>query len=237
MEHEILYKPSYAMLRVALRPGDKLLAEAGAMMGMSAHVSVKTGLAGRHGKRGNPLFRLFGFFWRLLAAFARKMLGGESFFINTYSVDDANGEVLLAPTMSGDILHHRLENGALTVQGGSFLAASEGVEIKAVYAGLWGFLSGEGLFMLRCTGTGDLWFNAYGAIVEQEVDGEFIVDTGHFVAMDSRLSYHVKSVGGLKSMMFSGEGLVMSIHGKGKLYTQTRSLGGLVGWVRPLLPM
>ena len=122
------------------------------------------------------------------------------------------------------------------MQGTSFLAASEGIEVKAVYAGLWGFLSGEGLFMLRCSGTGDLWINAYGAIVEQEVDGEFIVDTGHLVAMDSRLAYHVKSVGGLKSMMFSGEGLVMSIQGKGKLYTQTRSLGGLVGWVRPLLP-
>jgi uncharacterized protein (TIGR00266 family) len=85
-------------------------------------------------------------------------------------------------------------------------------------------------------GTGDVWFNAYGNIVEVDVDGEYVVDTGHIVAFEPGLNFKVARVGGLKSTLLSGEGFVARFKGKGKLYIQSRTVSSLLGWITPLLP-
>ena len=76
------------------------------------------------------------------------------------------------------------------------------VEVDSKWQGFKGFFSGEGLFLLRCAGQGDLWFNTYGAMIEIPVDGNYVVDTSHVVAFTSGLQYNVESVGGLKSLFF-----------------------------------
>ena len=69
-----------------------------------------------------------------------------------------------------------------------------------------------------------------------EVDGAYVVDTGHVVAFEGKLRYNLKRVGGWKSTFLSGEGLVLEFNGKGTVWLQTRNLGTLIGWISPLLP-
>ena len=95
---------------------------------------------------------------------------------------------------------------------GSFVACTPGVTMKTRFGGLRAFFSGEGAFYLECSGSGDLFFNAYGAVHEREVNGSFIVDTGHLVAWESSLRYEIKGMGGLKQTLFSGEDGVTDPH-------------------------
>ena len=92
MKHEILYKPSYSLAVVNLERGEEIVAESGAMVSMSSGISIET--AARGG--------LFG-------GLARKFLGGESFFMNTFHADEA-GEITLAPPLPGDVFHTDMRN-------------------------------------------------------------------------------------------------------------------------------
>ena len=218
MKIEVVARPSYAMAVVGLDGGETLAVEAGSMVAMQG-VEVQTRLA-------------TGFFFAL----ARRAFGGESMFLNRYTARQQGGKVWVAPALVGDIVHHRLDGGELLVEGGSFLACSTDVAMKLRWGGLRMIFGREGAFFLRCSGQGDLLFNAYGAIEEIPVDGAYTVDTGHVVAFDSSLTARLHRVGGWKSTLFSGEGLVLTFEGHGRLWVQTRSLGALVDWVKPLLP-
>jgi uncharacterized protein (TIGR00266 family) len=86
-------------------------------------------------------------------------------------------------------------------------------------------------------GTGDAFISSFGAIHEVKMTGEpFTIDTGHMVAFTEGLDYTVKKVGGLKSTIFSGEGLVAEFRGTGTLYLQTRSMNSFISWLMPFLP-
>ena len=212
---ELRDKPSYATLHVELR-GGTLRAESGAMVAMTDGLESDA--------------RMFGG----LGAVVRKVFGGESLFMTEYS---GGGKVSLAPTLVGDIAHFSLSGrNEIVSQAGAFLAATGGVEMRPSFAGLRGIFGGEGAFFLRHSGEGDLFLNAYGAIVEVDVSGTYVVDTGHLVAWESLLDYKVKGAGGLKSLLFSGEGLVLEFQGRGTLWIQTRTLGGFVRSLIPHLP-
>lgn len=220
MEYSLKHQPSYSLVELRLQPGESIKTEAGAMVYMSPNFNVET-------KFGS------GF----LSALASKFLGGESLFVNIYSPLEKEGVLGLATDLAGDVAHVRLENSHLTLQSGAFLAASEGVEIKAKFGGLSSFFGGEGVFLLEASGTGDLFYTSYGAIVPIDVNGSYIVDTGHIVAFEESLSYTIKKASkGLFSTMASGEGLVMEFSGQGKLWIQSRVPGGFVDWLSKLLP-
>jgi uncharacterized protein (TIGR00266 family) len=180
-----------------------------------------------------------GFFRKLMAFFvalARKFLGGETMFVNRFKAA-AGAEVVLAPALSGQILHRQLSDSErLFVQAGSYLASSGKVDTRVKFGGLRTLFGGEGLVLLECSGPGDLWMNAYGGVIPIEINGTFTVDTGHIVAFEANLDFRVKSVGGVKSFLFSGEGLVCEFSGRGRVFVQSRNLGALVGWLSPLLP-
>ena len=174
--------------------------------------------------------------WALIVAFMRKFLGGETIFVNRFT-SPSSAEVVLAPSLSGHIIHHPLTAGRrVFVQTGSYLASSGSVDTKIRFGGLRSLFGGEGLVLLECSGDGDLWINSYGGVVPVEINGNFIVDTGHIVAFEGELDFSVKSVGGIKSFLFSGEGLVCEFRGQGTVYVQSRNLGALVSWLTPLLP-
>ena len=63
-----------------------------------------------------------------------------------------------------------------------------------------------------------------------------MVDTGHIVAFDGSASFDVRRVGGLKSTLFSGEGLVCEFSGPGTVWLQTRNQDALLAWLIPRLP-
>ena len=118
---------------------------------------------------------------------------------------------------------------------GGFLACTPGVNIKAKFGGLKALFSGEGAFLLEASGSGDLFFNSFGGVVEKQINGEFIVDTGHVVAFDPSLDYKITGMGSFKSTMLSGEGMVMRFSGNGKLYLQTRNVSSIASWLTPRL--
>lgn len=231
MKHHIEYGPAYAWLRVELGPGETIQAEAGAMVTQTPGLTMQTRL---NAGRGAGLWRRVQAFF---VAVLRKVFGGETVFVNEFS-GPRGGEVVFAPSISGAIVHCTMlpSDPPLLVQGGSYLASAGQVDTRLRFAGLRGLLGGEGLFFLESTGVGDLFLNAYGAIIEIQVDGTYVVDTGHIVAFERNLDFKVKGAGaGLKGLFLSGEGLVMTFTGKGKLYLQTRNLGAVGSWLSPFL--
>lgn len=215
-EFELRHNPSYSLLDARLAEQEEFLAEAGAMVSMDAQVDTSTE-------------RPVGLFSSLL----RKVFGGESIYLARY---EGPGRVQLAPAMVGEVKHLELQHEDLLMQAGAFMAASPGVDVHPTYAGFTSMIGGEGLFFLEASGSGDLFFNAYGAIYEVEVDGRYICDTGHMVAFDPALDYSLTTPGGFMSTLFSGEGLIFEFEGHGKLYMQTRFVDSFVNWLTPHLP-
>ncbi|MFH2040167.1 MAG: TIGR00266 family protein, partial [Chloroflexota bacterium] len=150
MDVEILYKPSYSMGVIKLSGGEQVRVEGGAMVSMSAGVTLETKATGG-----------------LLKSLARSVLGGESFFQNTYIAPSGGGEVSVAPALPGDMFSLVLKNEALMVQSGSYVASEAGVELNTKWGGAKTFFASEGLIMLRASGNGELLLSSYGAIHER----------------------------------------------------------------------
>ena len=221
MEFEILFQPSYALAKIDLRAGESIIAESGAMVSMSEGVEIETSTRGG-----------------VFSGLRRSLLGGESFFQNTFHAANVGGEVTLAPALPGDIVHLNLNGETIYLQSGSYLASSPEIEIDTKWGGAKGFFSKEGFFLVRATGTGHLFMSSYGGIREVVLNAgqPYTVDTGHMVAFDSTLDYSVRRVGGIKSTLFSGEGLVATYRGSGRLFIQTRSEDAYLAWLIPQLP-
>jgi uncharacterized protein (TIGR00266 family) len=129
----------------------------------------------------------------------------------------------------------QLGGETICLQPGAYVASTPELKLKARWAGFKSWFSGEGLFKLTVSGTGTLWYGAYGELLEKQVDGEYIVDTAHLVAYEPHMKLKIQLAGGLFSSLFSGEGFVTRIEGQGKITIQTRSLSGLAGWLNPRL--
>jgi uncharacterized protein (TIGR00266 family) len=220
MQTEVLYQPSYALCRMTLRHGEQVRAESGAMVSM-AGVRVETAATG-------GLFKSLG----------RSLLGGESFFQNTFTAEVDNAELTVAPELAGDIAVMPLTGQELIVQSGSYLASEMGITVDTKWGGARSFFGGEGLIMLRCSGTGQLVLSSYGAIhrVSIPAGAAYTVDTGHIVAFAGGAQYRVRKVGSWKSTIFGGEGLVVDFAGPTDLYLQTRSPEAFLSWLIPNLP-
>lgn len=221
MHVEIRYQPSYALAMVTLDKGESIQTEGGAMVGMSPDLELQTAATG-------GLFKSLG----------RKMFGGESFFLNTYTAKKQGDSVALAPPLPGDIAVIDLHGEELLVQSGSYLGSSEGVKVDTKWSGAKTFFGSEGLVMLRVSGAGTLIVSSYGAIhpIELAAGQSYIVDTGHLVTFEEHMQYDVKKVAGWKSTLFSGEGLVAELTGPGKLTLQSRSQDSFLSWLIPNLP-
>ncbi len=218
MQVDIKYRPSYSLATVRLEPNETIRVEAGSMVGMSEGLTLETKAAGG-----------------LLASLKRSVLGGESFFMNLYRAPASGGEIMLAPPLPGDVDVLELQGETLLVQSGSYVASSKGMEIDTKWGGAKTFFASEGLFLLKCGGTGTLILSSYGAIHERVLTaGErYTVDTGHLVAFSENVAFNVRMVGGLKSTLFSGEGLVVDLTGPGKVLMQTRSSDAFLAWLMP----
>ena len=202
-------KPDYGFVTVKLAQGEMVKVEASAMATMDSHIEMKTKMKG---------------------GFSR-LLSGENLFINEFSAAGAAGEIGIAPAAPGDLLHRYLENETIYLQNSCFVACSPNINVEAKWQGLTkGFFGGQGLFLVRAVGTGDLWFNTYGAAIEIDVTDEYVVDTGNVVAFTEGLEYKVTKVGGYKSLFLSGEGFVCRFSGKGKVWLQTRTPDSFVSW-------
>ncbi len=221
MQTEILYRPAYSLAKVQLNPGEEIRVEAGSMVSMSDGMSIETKMQGG-----------------LLKSLARSVLGGESFFVNIYRAPAQGGEITLAPALPGDLSLLDIADESLMVQSGAFVASGMGVNVDTSWGGSKTFFASEGLVMLKATGTGPLLLGSYGAIhdVSLAAGQKYTVDTGHLVAFSQNMGFKVRRVGGMRSTLLSGEGLVVDLTGPGRLLLQTRSADAFLSWLVPRLP-
>lgn len=209
-------RPDFAFLTVQLPAGKTLKVEASAMATMDTSLVMKTKLRGGLGR----------------------FLTGESLFVNEFTAENVPGEIGIAPAAPGDLAHVYLRGETIFLQNSAFVACDPAVTLETKWQGFTkGFFSGESFFLVRASGEGDLWFNTYGGLIELDIDGDYVVDTGNIVAFTDGLEYEIGRIGGYKSLFFSGEGLVCRFRGKGRVWVQTRSPAAFVGWAHWYRPL
>ena len=221
MKIQIKYQPSYSLGVFDLDPNETVQVETGAMVSMTSNVEIETQMKGG-----------------LMKAVTRSILGGETLFVNNFTSRNGAGEITVAPSLPGDLHHMTLRSESVYIQSGSFLAANPEIELNAKWGGARTFFASEGLFLLRVSGSGDVLISSYGAIHPVEVTPHrpYVVDTGHVVAFTQGVEFDVRRVGGWKSTMLSGEGLVCEFRGQGQVLLQTRSTQAFLSWLIPRLP-
>jgi uncharacterized protein (TIGR00266 family) len=216
VKYEIRYKPAFAAIFLTLNPGERITAEAGAMQSMSAALSMTTQFSGG-----------------LIPGLLKKFLGGESLFVNEFrNQTQVPLELVLSQAMLGDITMLELKGNSICFQPGAYIAHTAGVNMSVQWAGFSSWIAGEGLFKLKLSGTGLVFFGGYGGISERQVNREFIVDTGHLLAYEPGIKMNLGLPGGLVGSVTSGEGLINRLTGQGKIYLQSRSTDGLVRFLR-----
>lgn len=219
--YEILHQPSYALAVVQLQTEQSILAEAGAMVSMSANVELQSQMKGG------------------LMGALKRAVGGESAFVSTFTARGGPGEVTLAPGGPGDIAAIEMTNQTFFVQSSSYLAGDAGLTVDTRWGGAKSFFGGEGLFVLQVQGSGLLLLSSFGAIHRKRLQmaERYVVDTGHLVAWEGTTQYTLRkaAVGFFRSMV-SGEGIVAEFVGPGELLIQTRNLAAFAGLLKPFFP-
>jgi uncharacterized protein (TIGR00266 family) len=218
---EVLHQPSFALAVIQLQAEQSILAEAGAMVSMSANVELQSQMKGG------------------LMGALKRAVGGESAFVSTFTARGGPGEVSFAPGAPGDIAAIELSNQMFMVQSSSYLAGDASLTVDTKWGGAKTFFGGEGLFVMQVSGTGLLLLTSFGAIHRKRLNaGErYVVDTGHLVAWEASLQYSLrKAASGFFRTMVSGEGIVAEFTGPGELLIQTRNLAAFAGLLRPFFP-
>lgn len=218
MEWRVEQRPAYSVLKVSLGPGEAVTAEAGAYLLHRGEVEVETGTGG------------------LLSGILRSTLAGEKMFLNTFRAK-TRAEVWFAPSLPGDISYIPLRGDAWIVQDAGYLAHHGEVELGVAWRGLRGLLAEGELVWLKLSGSGGVWVSSYGGLETVNVaPGERVtVDNFHFVAMPASTRYSIRKLGGWKTLLLGGEGLVVEVEGPATIVVQTRTLPQLAGALAPFL--
>ncbi|HMF56898.1 MAG TPA: TIGR00266 family protein [Pyrinomonadaceae bacterium] len=219
--YEILHQPAFSLALIQLQAEQSIMAEAGAMVSMSANVELQSQMKG-------------GLFGAL-----KRAAGGESAFVSTFTARGGPGEVTFAPSAPGDIAAIEMNNQLFFVQSSSYLAGDASLVVDTKWGGAKSFFAGEGLFVLQVTGSGLLLLSSYGAIHRKRLQpGErYVVDTGHLVAWEGTTQYTLrKAAAGFFRSMVSGEGIVAEFTGPGEILIQTRNLQALAAILKPFFP-
>jgi uncharacterized protein (TIGR00266 family) len=220
MEVEIKHRPAFALAVVTLGPSETIRVEPGAMVSHTDGVTTETKAEG-------------GLFSSL-----KRMVGGESFFQNTFSAPAAGGEITLAPSLPGDLVTIPVGDGGFLLQSGAFVASEAGVTCDTSWGGAKGFFGGGSMLLLKIGGRGKVLASSYGAIEERTLAAgqKYVVDTGHVVGFDETVKFSLRKSGGWKSALLGGEGLVCELVGPGRVLMQSRSEEAFLGWLLPKLP-
>ncbi|TNE47588.1 MAG: TIGR00266 family protein [Deltaproteobacteria bacterium] len=201
---------AFQSCRVELNSGESFVSEAGAMVQMTSSIDMDISTRSRGG--GGLMGGL------------KRLLGGDTFFLATYTARE-EGHVVVAPTLVGNVVILDVTEGLpLICTGGSFLGCGDEVSLETQFQGGRGMLTGESLFFLELSGEGPALANAFGHVEAYDVDGSYIVDTGHVVAFESSLEYKIGKAGGSwMQSFFAGEGFVFHFHGQGRVWVQSHN--------------
>lgn len=223
MEIQIRHNPSFSVARCILGASEPLKVEAGAMVAWAPDVTIESKAEGG-----------------VMKSLKRAALGGESFFMTTAHAGPSGGWADVAPVLPGDIGTMTIDPGrAFFISKGSWLASEAGVNIETQWGGMKNLFGGEGGFLVRAEGQGQVLYSCYGALDRMTLQpGQtVVVDTGHMVAFDETVSMELtKAASGLIKSVKSGEGLVFRFTGPGELLMQTRSPNVFIDWLTTALP-
>jgi len=223
MDVQIRHTPSFAVARCMLTGGETMRAESGAMMATSDGVAIEASMQGG-----------------LVKSLKRSVLGGESLFITTYTAPSRGGWVDCAARLPGDAVLATLNGSqALNIQRGSYLCSESTIEIDTKWGGFKNLFGGEGGFLIRATGSGEVVASCYGALdrIMLSAGEKLTVDSGHMVAYDDGVTMNLRrAASGSLTSLKSGEGFVFDFTGPGEVMVQTRNPSELITWLTTVLP-
>jgi uncharacterized protein (TIGR00266 family) len=223
MKIEFQYKPGSTLAKVSLDANETITAEGGAMIAMSPNLKIETTTAQKKGGGG-------------ILSGVKRMFSSESFFFNHFTANNGAGEIYLGTSLPGDMEVLQLNNKKIYVEGGSYVASSAGVSMNTAWQGAKNFISGESLFWVELSGEGEALINAFGVIYPIDIDGEYIVDTGHIVAYEDGMNFTISKAGSSWLASFlGGEGFVCKFSGKGRVWCQSHSSSAWGSAMRPHL--
>ena len=236
--HEVDYEifgDDIQVVEVELDPDESVIAEAGAMVYMDAGIEFKA-------KLGDGSDVGSGFFGKL-GGIGKRMLTGESIFLTHFTNSVAGKKrVAFSAPYPGKIMAIDMANigGELMCQKGAFLCAAKAMHVgvgltKRFGAGMFGK---EGFILQKLQGDGMAFIHAGGTLIEKKLaGGRLMVDTGCIVGFTSGVEYSVQAAGGLKSMLFGGEGVFLAtLEGTGTVYLQSMPFAKLAERIIEYLP-
>ena len=221
MQISVRHSPSFAVARVVLDSEEECRAESGAMMATSGGVQIESKAEG-------------GF----MKSLKRSVLSGESFFMTTFRAPHGGGWVDCAARLPGDVMVFDVGEG-LSLTKGSYLCSAQTVQIDTAWGGFKNMWGGEGGFLVRATGSGQVAAACYGAVdvVDLAAGEQMVLDSGHLVAYSDGMTFTTrKATKGIIQTLKSGEGLVMDFTGPGRVWKQSRNPAEFVGWLTQVLP-
>ena len=227
--HELDYRilgESMQTVEIELDPGETVIAEAGAMNYMTGDIRFTARMG--DGSDGSLLGKLW--------SAGKRKLGGESVFM-THFTNEGQGKqhVAFAAPYPGSVVAVDLDDvgGRLFCQKDSFLCAAYGTRVGIAFTKRLGagFFGGEGFILQKLEGDGLVFVHAGGTLIRRQLNGETLrVDTGCLVAFTDGIDYDVQLAGGLKSMLFGGEGLLLTtLKGSGTVWLQSLPFSRLAG--------
>jgi len=222
--HEVDYKlfgDDLQFVEIELDPNETVIAEAGTMMYMEDNISFQT----RMGDGSKPKAGILD----SVVSIGKRVLTGESLFMTHFSNEAGQGKrhVAFGAPYPGKIIAIDLDEaqGELICQKDAFLCAALGTEVTIAFNRRLGagFFGGEGFILQRLRGDGMVFIHAGGSIIERRLENEkLLVDTGCIVAFEKSIDYNIQQAGGLKSMLFGGEGLFLAtLQGTGRVWLQS----------------
>jgi len=234
--HKIDYKiigESIQIVEVELDPQETVIAEAGAMLYMEEGITFATKMGDGSEANQSILGKIF--------SAGSRMITGESLFMTHFTHQGGGkAKVGFSAAYAGRIITvdpSAMKNHELIVQKDGFLCAALGTKIsitfnKRIGSGLVG---GEGFILQKLQGDGLAFVHAGGTLIEKELNNETLrIDTGCVVAFESSLDFNVERAGGLKSMLFGGEGMFLStLRGTGKVWLQSMPIRKLIQALAP----
>ena len=203
-----------------LEGDETMITEGGGMAWMSPNMKMETSTNGGVGK-----------------AFGR-MFSGEAMFQNNYTAVGGAGMIAFASSFPGSIRAFEISPGnEMVFQKSAFLAGEAGVDVsiffnKKVGAGLFG---GEGFIMQKFSGNGTVFAEFDGHVVEYELQAgqQIVVDTGHLAGMTASCKMEIRTVPGVKNMIFGGEGFFNTVvTGPGRIWLQTMPISNVAAVLR-----
>ncbi|HJH57655.1 MAG TPA: TIGR00266 family protein [Euryarchaeota archaeon] len=210
-------------VNIELQPGEEFNSVAGAMAYMSGNMRMESKMEGG------------------LMAGLKRSLSGASLFLLRYTPQGGVGTIGLAGRAPGKVLDVDVSQGAWIVQKTGYLGSETTVNLDMALQKRLGSMmfGGEGLILQRISGTGRAFIHACGDlnVVDLAPGQQYKVSTANAVAWEDTVSYDISSVGGLKTALFSGEGLfVTTLTGPGKIVIQSMTLGDLAEALIPYMP-